>query len=308
MKTISFSASGSGSCLIKAADNSILKNFSISKTEVADLSFSVSISVAQNITLVFESNSELVIGKVQLENLANSTGYIPNDSTTAAAIRNNSQLIYPVKDSFPNQSGSIYVKITAPEGFEESATVTNKQMILRTDNNAVRLDYKNKYLIFFIGSKSLSLPVSLSQVGTAEIIISWNEVEMELTANGKTVSLGNAPLLTSSVSSLIFAEEGSIKDPIILEEWALFSNKVAATSNIQSILPQATIQSLFDGGISGQNVTWSEIPVAPIDHSPILVQKRMAIHYKKYPSLITTQENIVHGIKKLLCMMAALIL
>ena len=33
------------------------------------------------------------------------------------------------------------------------------------------------------------------------------------------------------------------------------------------------MQSLFDGGISGQNVTWSEIPVAPIDHSPILVQK-----------------------------------
>lgn len=272
-KTVSFSAKGNGSCAVKKSDNTVLQTFTISNSEITELSFSFPVSTAQTINLVFETNAELTVGKSQIENMVNATGYIPNPSTTAAAVRNTSQLIYPIKDSFPNQSGSIYVKVTAPEGFEEAATTTNKQMILRTDNETLRLDYKNGNFIFFIGAKSLSVPTILSEVGTAEIIISWNEVEMELSVNGNTLSLGDAPLITSAISSLIFAEEGSIKDPIILEEWALFHNKIKADSDIKAILPQAIMQSLFDGGISGQNVTWSEIPVAPTDHSPILVQK-----------------------------------
>lgn len=271
--SVSFSAIGSGHCYVKDPNNVTVQNYLISSSEVSRFSIPFTLATASNINILFQSDSELSIGEVQVENHLNETGYIPNVSLTEAAVRGNSQLIYPIKDSFPNQSGSLYVKVSAPEGFEENAMSTNKQLIARTDNGLLRIDYKNNAFLFFIGGISLTLPMSLSQVGTAEILIGWNEVEMELTVNGESLKRGDAPLLTGSIASLIFAEEGSIKDPIILEEWALFNNKLPADADIQSQLPFAAMQSLFDGGVSGQNVTWSEIPVAPIDHSPILVQK-----------------------------------
>ncbi len=109
----------------------------------------------------------------------------------------------------------------------------------------------------------------------------------------------NPGLLLTTPQELIFASEATpVQEEVILEEWALFNNKLPATSNIKTQLPFAVMQSLFDGGISGQNITWSEIPVAPIDHSPILsAKKRMEIHYKKYHSLIMKQEHIKRGIK-----------
>ncbi|MFE4029143.1 hypothetical protein ACFX4N_23600 [Priestia sp. YIM B13551] len=271
--TLSFSSEGVGRCYVKSSTGTIISDYAIDNQEVTRSSVSFQVTATGQVTLYFETDQELIIGEVQIEDHVNETGYIPNTSTTATALRENSQLSYPIKDTFPNQAGSLYVKVTAPEGFEESAMATNKQMIVRTDNGSLRIDYKNSMLLFFIGAQQLSIPVSLSEVGTAEVLIGWNEVEMELTVNGETVSRGDAPLLTEKVTSLIFAEEGSIKDPIILEEWALFTNKLEPDANIQAQLPQAIMQSLFDGGISGQNVTWSEIPVAPFDHSPILVQK-----------------------------------
>ncbi|MBK3496348.1 hypothetical protein JFL43_16070 [Viridibacillus sp. YIM B01967] len=198
------------------------------------------------------------------------TGYIENNSLTTKASRENSRLSYPLKDNFPVQSGSLFIKITAPDDFEEIATVDNKQMIFRTDDKQLQLSYQSGSFHFSVANETISYT---AEPLAEEILVGWNGTAMGLSINGESVKSLNAELLKDTITQLIFAEEDSIQEPIILEEWALYHNKLEADVVIQEVLSQSIMSSLFEGGISGQNVTWSEIPVAPIDHSPIFVQK-----------------------------------
>lgn len=271
--TLSFNAIGSGKYYLKDEGGSISHLGDIATDEITRISVLLEINVAGTYDLYFETNQQLSIGEVQIESRVSETGYISNPSATEPAYRMNSTLSYPLKDDFPAQSGSLYIKLSTINDFKEAAVIEKKQMIFRTNDNQLRLDYQNGNLMFTAGAETISYPILFSALTNIELIARWDGTKMDLSVNGETVSSQNAGIINPKITQLIFAEEGSVQEPIILEEWALFHNQISKEEDINKLLPQAIMQSLFEGGISGHNVTWAEIPVAPIDHSPILVQK-----------------------------------
>ncbi|UOE58067.1 hypothetical protein [Cytobacillus oceanisediminis] len=269
--SISYMGFGTGTCQVKEGTAVLLDN-AIDSLLKERSSFVLDTPSDKQVELVFKTSSELVVGEVQAEKRDYASEYIPNDNDDFPAERGNSELVYPVKNGFPASTGSIYIKLSAPKWFQEQS-ITVPQMIFRTDDGQLRIDYLNGVFTLNVKGHALSVAESLSSAGTVHLIASWNQNEAALLVNGNASESREAGTLALTVQKLIFAEEDSVQEPIILEEWALFNQKIDSDDDIASLLPTATMQSLFDGGISGQNVTWSEIPVAPIDHSPILVQK-----------------------------------
>ncbi|PFP65367.1 hypothetical protein COK00_12285 [Bacillus cereus] len=265
--TLSFNAQGNGECLIKSGDT-VLKQIAISKGELSYISQTFNVATPQTITLLFQTNEILIVGKHQLEDRVDPTPYIPNSSITSSVVRKGSSLKFPVKNLFDKRAGSIYLKLTTKNRIDRDQT------IFRSDTNELSLAVRGTNLSYTVGASSITIPKILEGSTSYEFLCSWNDEGIELTINGENAKALNTGLLLTTPQELIFAsEEAPIQEEVILEEWSLFNNKLPATSDIKTQLPFAVMQSLFDGGISGQNVTWSEIPVAPIDHSPILVQK-----------------------------------
>lgn len=268
---LSFSAKGTGTCYVKAPDNSIIYQKAISAAELTRITGSFSNPVSQTISLLFETNSEVTIGKHQLEKRSDATTYIPNPNTDKSVTRKGSVLSYPVKDLFDKKTGSLYLKLSTGK-----YNLTTTQTLLRSDTNEFKLFITGgttPLLSVSVGSVKVDKTITLLANTSYEILTTWSNEGVELTVNGENTILKTISDLSTTPQSLIFAEETSIKREFVLEEWALFNNKIPYVDDIKSHIPFAVMQSLFDGGISGQNVTWSEIPVAPIDHSPILVQK-----------------------------------
>ncbi|TKJ08141.1 hypothetical protein FC702_03820, partial [Bacillus cereus] len=265
--TLSFNAQGNGECLIKSGET-ILKQIDISQGDLSYISQSFNLLTPQAITLVFQTDEILIVGKHQLEDRVDSTPYIPNSSITDSVVRKGSSLKFPVKSLFDKKAGSIYLKLTTKNRIDRDQT------LFRSDTNELSLAVRGTNLSYTVGASSITIPKTLERSTSYEFLCSWNDEGIELTINGENAKALNTGLLLTTPQELIFAnEETPIQEEVILEEWALFNNKLPDASNIKTQLPFAVMQSLFDGGISGQNITWSEIPVAPIDHSPILVQK-----------------------------------
>lgn len=261
--TLSFTAKGMGRCFIQDASGITVAELEISNTDLTRTYLTFGLAAASNATLHFESNDTLIVGQVQVENRNNPTAYISNPSVDQAITRTGSNLQYPTKEIFDKKTGSLYLKITTKD------EMVNEQSLAWTDSKDLILTNRS----FSIGDDTVDLPVPLESNTTYEIMGSWNEEVISVYVNGEVATATRNSTILTNVKALVFADETSVQEELILEEWALFNKNISFNGDIKSILPTAVMNSLFDGGISGQNVTWSEIPVAPIDHSPILVQK-----------------------------------
>ena len=270
--TLSFTAYGKGKVLLLGENDEVLSELNLQQDATDRVHFDYTASQTMRLTIKFESSANLYVGKIQLEK-GSLTPYIPNGSNTENAQRVNTTLAYPIKDQFPVIAGSLYIHVTPPKDFDETTVVQEPQLIFRTDDNQLRLLYQKEVFSFWMGPKSVEINHSLSSNGEAVLLATWSDTEMKLSIGEETSERKDCMELANTISKLIFAEEESVKTPLILEEWALFPTVLQDIETIREQLPSALMHSLFDGGVSGVNVTWSEIPVAPIDHSPILVEK-----------------------------------
>ncbi|MES9681807.1 hypothetical protein ABWK22_02580 [Gottfriedia acidiceleris] len=265
--TISFNAKGNGS--FKAMSGStVVREKVISETDLNYVVDQFTLTSSQSIEIVFETNGQLIVGKEQLETGSSATAYISNPSISDIATRKGSSLSFPLKEQLDKKVGSIYIKITPIN------TLVGEQKIVWTDTNELSIkNTSDNKIELLVGQDKVNIPIQLQSQTSYEIIGSWNEHEVTLSVNGQSNNIIVSKPITKTIQEVVFADETSIQKEVVLEEWALFNNEISSDVDIQSVLPEAIMYSLFDGGISGQNVTWSEIPVAPVDHSPILVQK-----------------------------------
>ena len=276
---LSYLGEGSGQALFSDKEAGVVHAVDIESDELKRCWHTFELPRSIDGGLTFETNGSLTLGELQLEAGTSLNTYLPNASTSESAEREHSVLSYPIKDTFPSSFGSFYVKVSAPEGFSETALQNDSQIIAKTDDNQIQLAYKNKQFRFTAGKKELVMTNQMMGNGEIEILATWNEevitlnIRNEADKDYKKVTASNASVMKATQKALIFAEENSMKTPITLEEWALFNYPMTDEDDVRENLPRAIMHSLFDGGISGTNVTWSEIPVAPVDHSPILVQK-----------------------------------
>lgn len=261
--TLSFSAQGVGRCFVQDASQQTVAELEINNTDLTRTYLTFGLAATSEATLHFESNTTLTVGEIQVENRNNPTAYISNPNTNQAITRTGSNLRYPTKELFDKKTGSLYVKITTKD------EMIKEQPIVWTDTHELLLTN----LALTIGDDTVNMPITLESNTTYEIMGSWNEEVVSIYVNGETATTPVNGGMSNNVQAIIFADETSIQEELVLEEWALFNKKISFNGDIQTLLPTAVMHSLFDGGISGQNVTWSEIPIAPIDHSPILVQK-----------------------------------
>lgn len=265
--TVSFSAIGTGKCLLKKADGTIIQTILINSPSMNEQAQVFAVAIAGNITLSFESNTELTVGKYQVEKRTDATTYIPNTNTNGPMVRKGSTLAFPLKGLFNAQTGSLYLKVSTKN------EVPAEQLLVWSEDRSLQLKTGLDSVVFTMGTNQLAFPITLEGESSYEILVSWNANSVNLAINGENATAVNQGNKGVVVDRLVFASETSLIEEVVLEEWALFDNKIPFDEHISEHLPFCLMQALFQGGISGQNVTWSEIPVAPFDHSPILVQK-----------------------------------
>lgn len=267
---ITFVAKGVGACIVKdGSTQTALKTFTINASDYTqfEVSFSAG-SAISNAIVEISTNTSLTVGKIQLEKRTNATAYIPNTSTTTAATRNEALLKYPTKEGFDNGSGSMYTKIT----FYKSLAMAN-HLVWKTDTAEISLYSKTNTFEFTVGAAKVNVPYSVAANTDIELFAAWNDTTISLYVNGVSATVARSGTLSQKVGSFIFAETNSMNEQFVLHEWAYFPTRLKFDGNIDSYRKQSAMQSLFEGGVSGKNVSWSEIPVAPNDNSPILVQK-----------------------------------
>lgn len=270
-KVLSFISSGNGAVRIENL-NGVMLNETIIGSEIEELrEFPFVAGEAGNVTLRFSTNDELTFSEVQIEAGNHRTDYIKNESGEVAAVREASLLSYPLKRSLDTKSGTVYLSVSTDPSFEERIA-GNRQKFLETDDQQMEISYEAGSLIFRIGTDEVLLQASLNGK-TTEIYATWHENKMTLTADGNTGELQGVSGLQEGVERFVFAKSDNIFAPLVMEEWALFKTVIDASNDIKNYLPFAVMHSLFDGGISGKDVSWTELPVAPHDHSPILVEK-----------------------------------
>ncbi|MEX3713576.1 hypothetical protein ABFV99_14325 [Cytobacillus horneckiae] len=271
--TLSFEALGEGKAVVSTSANEVLLELNIVEENMNLLVGRFSLPNDETIKITFETGSNLTVGKHQVEPNIKHTTYILNKSVETAAEREGALLSFPVKNLIDNKSGSLFLSLTPKSTFK------GEQRLFWSDNNSLSAKVINSgsenyepHILLTVGDSSVEMPLLLENNRTYNILVSWSDEKTELHVNKESVQ-GPPGVLSGTIHRIVFAEEESIKEEVILEEWALFNNQLIYEGDIKNHLKYAVMQSLFDGGISGQNVTWSEIPVAPIDHSPILVQK-----------------------------------
>lgn len=259
--TVSFDYQGTGELLINNQTA-----LSLDTKEMVRESITLP-SETSAIQIKFCTNEMLTVGKVQLEESSYSTPYIPNESLTYEAEREGTNLSYPNKEAFFIDEGSLYVKITP-------LTEWKDHLIFYTDTNEFSLFYKEGSFGWKAYDQEIRVPHAIQANQPIELFVTWSSYEISLSINKKKYTNKSVTAPTQPVNRLIFSNALKERtEPVVLEEWALFKKEFTLENDIEEYLEDASMQSLFDGGINGKNVSWSEIPIAPHDYSPILVEK-----------------------------------
>lgn len=259
--TLSFDFIGNGTILL---NGQVIKEISSQELIRTDIYLGYLHDDVQKIE--FRTSGELYIGKVQLEENAYATDYIPNDSSDLEAVREGTVLIYPNKDVFLEAEGSLYIKITPKK------TLLN-HTIFKTDSEEFNLSCTEGTIYWTAQGQTVSLPYIKGKDEAAELFVTWSPYEISLSLDNEKIADVSLKEPSAPVNRLIFADGQSI-EPVVLEEWAAFKTAFSMDLDISQYIENASIHSLFDGGINGSNVSWSEIPIAPNDNSPILVEKQ----------------------------------
>lgn len=244
----------------------------IDSQQLKTYSVTIPLSKAPSLGIVFETSTTLLIQEPQIENGKFPTPYIPNDSVTAPQIREESILTYPAKDNFSEKEGTLYLSLF-PKTTIENAT------LFTTNTGEMNLSYSAGKFIWNVKGQILEKAIPWNNAVT--LSVTWSNNEISLSVNGeyarKTVSLS----ARKQVDNLIFTSENNVGylviDDIIVWSHPMVVKGIDPIPNEANILLKAT----FEKAIGGKGVSWFELPVAPLDTSPILVEKKDGTNMRK---------------------------
>jgi hypothetical protein len=226
---------------------------------VKETSISISIPSGGNYVLDFEATTPLLVTSPQVEQ-ANLTPYIP--TTDAIKTRQASVLAYPIQSL--TDRGSVYVQfsLTKQEGANHIVEDSESNFVIAYDKTNVNGEIQtNVYFTLF--NTTIDLPVT--DVNNIKAFVSWSNQAIRFGVNDtyQEVSTTVTGHLGEKMTFL------SVSEPITLVEWALWPDYHTELPSLES----ASAHYTFSYGVGGKNATYVEMPLAPFDHSPILVEK-----------------------------------
>jgi hypothetical protein len=263
--TLSFTAIGTGTVTYSGVTKTLSGN--------NKYSFPFTVTGTQNVTVIFKTNSRLTIQEPQIEEGTYATSYIPNESTTDVFVREESILSFPASSNFRTNQGAIYMSVTAN-------TVMTSFTLFETDTNEFKLSYASGNLTWTVLGHNVVLPVSFT--APQQIICTWQGKKLTVSANGNSKSASITLGVVKTPKSLQFTRTQEV-GYITIDELAIWSYPIEETI-IDGDLPSPDsilMQASFQKAISGKGVSWLELPVAPFDASPILVEKADGSAMKK---------------------------
>jgi hypothetical protein len=240
-----------------------------------NINYSISANVEgpKDVIIMFSSNSKLTIQEPQLEQGTFATSYIPNRTVDAPAVREESILSFPAVSNFREAQGTIYLSIV-PKSQVSTFTV------FETDTGEFNLRYADGQLTWTVMGNSLSVPNDLS--GPLSIIAKWDGMGTSLSLNGLVESQISTMPTARTPKSLLFTRTNEIGN-VVIDDIIIWSAPISDEVIYEEIPSQDSVllQATFKKAIAGKGVSWFEIPVAPFDSSPILVEKKDGTNMKK---------------------------
>lgn len=244
----------------------------IDSQQLQSNSVTVPLSKAPSLGIVFETSSTLLIQEPQIENGKFSTPYIPNDSVTAPQIREESILTYPAKDNFSEKEGTLYLSLFPKTAIENAVLFT-------TNTGEMNLSYSSGKFIWDVKGQKVEKAIPWNNAVT--LSMTWSSSEISLSVNGEYISKSVTLPARKQVDNLIFTSENNVGflviDDIIIWSHPMVVKGIDPMPNEANILLKAT----FEKAIGGKGVSWFELPVAPLDTSPILVEKKDGTNMRK---------------------------
>ncbi|MGL4820331.1 MAG: hypothetical protein ACRC5C_10140, partial [Bacilli bacterium] len=206
-----------------------------------------------------KTDSVAVIKKIQVEE-DYFTSYIDNEELEKGTSRKHSVIELPVKTTATkNNAGAIYLRYTL-----QTRTDLN---IFKSENANMSLITNEERIQLNVGGQSVEVSKRIGD-HTQEVWIAW--VDKTLRLKNKLEENETLIPFVNELKTLRFFSE--LEMTATLHEVALFDSEVDIEKPITELLQYATQSFLFKNGISGKNIEDVEMPVAPIDHSPILVE------------------------------------
>lgn len=264
--TVSCKALGKGTLVMGATrttlDSPELKEYVVSATYPANTSLDIR----------FESLSSLTVQEFQLEEGVYSTPYIPNDNVDVPAVREESILTYPAKNNFSEKEGTLYLSVYPK-------TKISSTTLFQTDSGDMKLVYALGAFSWTVQGQTAGVTLDFDK--PVEIVATWSQNEIYLRVNEKEGNrYFNFPA-RKQVNNLIFTPATQVGyvviDDIMVWGQSMKIDTINPVPNEANILLRATFQK----ALGGKGVSWFELPVAPFDGSPILVEKKDGSNMQK---------------------------
>lgn len=262
---LSFTGIGNGTVEFDGITTALsgTQNYSIKRT----------VAGPKDVLVRFSSNERLSIQEPQLEKGTFNTPYIPNDSETIAATREESILSFPAVSNFDKVDGTMYLSVNPK-------TAMSTFTLFETDTKEFVLRYASGKLTWSVLGQSveLTMPFTTAQ----EIICKWDTKKLTLISNGLKTEKSVALPVAKTPKTLMFTRTSEV-GYVVIDDIIIWSSDISADS-IGTVIPSPAgilLHATFQKAISGKGVSWFEVPVAPEDGSPILVEKNDGDNMKK---------------------------
>lgn len=261
---LSFTGMGTGT----VECNGVITN--LSGNQKYEIPFTVA---GPNVVIHFESTSRLSIQEPQIEEGSFSTSYIPNPHVDTATTREESILSFPAASNIRTAQGTLYLSVI-PQS--QAAAFT----LFETDTNEFSLRYHNGQLTWTVLGKSVSIDTTFD--GPQSILCKWNPTGIGLVLNGFKQELLSTMEIAKTPKSLLFTRTNDIGH-VVIDDVIIWSIDIREDF-ISDLIPSEDailLQATFNKAIAGKGVSWFELPVAPMDGSPVLVEKHDGTNMKK---------------------------
>jgi hypothetical protein len=295
--TLSFNYSGSGTARVREMNGAEPQTLTFVLADSADWtreSFTHPISAdCTSVTIDFYTNNsrELMVNGVQLEDKSFATGYIHNESTLEAKVRENSIITYPAKENIKPELGSLVM------WFNPSITYNmNSQfkpvLFEHGTESPLRISYENGELTFTYGEDYVGQMTDLLANTWYNLVATWSEDRIQLYLNGvlaqkegtfaappeaKLIHIGN----TVDVSKNLFY--GAIDETIVLSSVLTLDEVEEIGSSLEPVADNSSMimRATFNYAIANFNKSIIEATLSPDYGSPVLVEKADGAEMRK---------------------------
>ena len=229
------------------------------------------LAVTGSLRIEFSSASSLTIQEIQIEKGLYPTSYIP--STVDVGVRAESILQYPAANNFEAKEGTMFLSLL-PKQAITSAT------LFATDTNEYTLKYASGKFTFTVKEQSVDV-VMATWDAPVQILCGWENETITLSVNGTQAKKTVALTSRKTPKTLDFTRSNEIAS-LVIDDIIIWSERLPEASMDELLSPANIIlHATFQKAIGGKGASWFELPMAPFDQSPILVEKQDGTNLRK---------------------------